>query len=300
MGDFRVITDGSADLPEEIIAARDILVVPFYVMLGEGDYLRQGDDISTPEFYNWMVANPTKFPKSSAPSAEDYLEAFTKSAAAGEKIICICITRKFSSSIQSAMIARQMLLDEYPDASVTVMDSTVNTVLQGQVVLEACDLRDAGVPYETAVARLEEIKSSGRIFFTIGGMEYLSVGGRIGKLAGKVSSILNIKPIITLKEGEIHASGVARGRVKSLEKVLSIAREYLAENFTHADELSIAVGYGYDYAEAVSFRDKVALMLDSLRLSTEIPIRMIGAVIGVHTGPRPLGVGILKRSCKAG
>lgn len=299
MGKFRVVTDGSADLSDEIIAARDISVVPFYVMLGEGDYLRQGDGIGTPEFYDWMVANPAKFPQSAAPSAQDYLEVFAKAAAAGEKVICICITRKFSSSIQSAVIARQLLLDDYPDASVAVIDSTVNTVLQGLIVLEACDLRDAGVAYDTAVARLEEIKPSGRIFFTIGGMEYLSVGGRIGKLAGKVSSILNIKPIIALREGEIHAAGVARGRAKSLDKVLSLAREYLTENFSHVGELSITLGYGYDYEEAVSFRDRIAAMLESLKLSTEIPIRRIGAVIGVHTGPYPLGVGILKRSCKA-
>lgn len=299
MGKFRVITDGSADLPIELIEERGIHVVPFYVMLGEGEYLRQGHDISTPDFYSWMIANPTKFPKSSAPSAQDYQEVFQKAASAGEKVICICITCKFSSSYQSAMIGRQMVLDDYPDADITVIDSTVNTVLQGLFVLEACDLRDSGVDYEAAVHRLEEIKSTGRIFFTIGGIEYLSVGGRIGKLAGKVSSLLGIKPVITLREGEIHASGVARGRAKSLEKVLNIAREYLNENFSKSEDFSITVGYGADREEAVTFRKKVMEMLESIKLGTEVPIRMIGAVIGVHTGPYPLGVGIIRRSCKA-
>lgn len=299
MNSFRVVTDGSADLSEEIIKARDITVVPFYVMLGEGEYLRQGIDINTPDFYDWMIKNPSKFPKSAAPSAQDYLEVFTKAAEAGEKVICICITCKFSSSYQSADIARTMVLDDYPDASVTVIDSTVNTVLQGQFVLEACDLRDAGLEYNEAIRRLEAVKSTGRIFFTIGGMEYLSVGGRIGKLAGKVSSILNIKPIITLREGEIHAAGVARGRMKSLDKVLNVAKEYLSENFLRGEDFSITLGYGSNREEAVKFRDRVLEMLESLKLGTEVPIRRIGAVIGVHTGPHPLGVGILKRSHKA-
>jgi len=299
MQKFKVVTDGSADLSNEIVRERDITVVPFYVMLGEGEYLRQGIDIDTPTFYSWMIGNPTKFPKSAAPSAQDYLEVFVKAAEAGEKVICVCITCKFSSSYQSAAIARTMVLDDYPEASITVIDSTVNTVLQGQFVLEACDLRDAGLGYEEAVGRLESIKSTGRIFFTIGSMDYLSVGGRIGKLAGKVSSMLNIKPIIALREGEIHAAGVARGRLKSLDKVLNVAREYLSENFRTGDDFSITVGYGSDREEAVRFRDRVSEMLKSLKLGTEVPIRMIGAVIGVHTGPYPLGVGILKRSCKA-
>jgi fatty acid-binding protein DegV len=85
MNNFRVITDGSADLSDEIVATRDITVVPFYVMLGEGAYLRQGSQISTQEFYKWMISNPTQFPKSSAPSAQDYLEVFSKAAEAGKK-----------------------------------------------------------------------------------------------------------------------------------------------------------------------------------------------------------------------
>ncbi len=299
MKKFRIVTDGSADLPDEIIKDREVTVVPFYVMLGEGEYLRQGIDIDTPGFYHWMITNPSKFPKSAAPSAQDYLEVFRQAAEAGEKVVCICITCKFSSSYQSAAIARSMLLDDYPDASITVIDSTVNTVLQGLFVLEACDLRDAGTEYEEAVSRLESIKSTGRIFFTIGGMEYLSVGGRIGKLAGKVSSMLNLRPIIALREGEIHAAGVAHGRLKSLEKVLNVAREYLCENFRNDDDFSITVGYGSDREEAVRFTDRVTEMLKSLKLGTEVPIRLIGAVIGVHTGPYPLGIGILRRSCKA-
>ena len=299
MGKFRVVTDGSADLPEEILAERKITVVPFYVMLGEGSYLKQDKEISTEAFYAWMLANSGKYPKSAAPSAQDYYDVFSKAVEAGEKVICICITSKFSCSFQSASIAREMVLDQWPCASIAVMDSTVNTVLQGQFVLEACELRDAQADFEEAVARLEEIKATGRIFFTIGGIEYLSVGDRIGKLAGKVSSMLNIKPIIALREGEIHAAGVSMGRKKSLDKVLSTAKGYLSENFSRGEDFSITVGYGSDHEEAAGFRAKVAEMLEGLRLSTEIPIRRIGAVIGVHTGPYPIGVGILRRACKA-
>ena len=281
MGDFIVISDGSGDLSPEIYREKGIVMIPFYVMLGSGEYLEQERDISTGEFYDWMVSHPGVYPKSSTPSTQDYLHIFTEHVQRGEKILCICITEKFSNSYQTARIARQMLLEDYPDAQVEVVNCMMNTVAQGLYVLEACRLRDAGVPLLEAVKRLEEIMPS----------------GRIGKLAGKVSSVLGIRPIITLKEGEIFASGVCRGRGKSLDKVLSITEDYMKETFASPDKFEIALGYGYDRDEAVAFRNRVAGLLDSLGLhKDDIPIRHISSVISVHTGPYPLGICVLKKA----
>lgn len=159
-------------------------------------------------------------------------------------------------------------------------------------------MRDAGVPYETAVERIYEIRPTGRIFFTIGSMDYLANGGRIGKLAGKVSSVLGIRPVITLKEGEIFLGGMGRGRAKTLDKTLSNAREYLKETFTSRDQFDICLGYGYDYNEAVEFRGRLEAVLDELGLGGggEIPITHISSVIAVHTGPHALGIGILAKA----
>ena len=148
MGDFVVISDGSGDLSPEIYRERDIVMIPFYVMLGSGDYLQQERDIGTGEFYDWMVSNPGVYPKSSTPSTQDYLRTFTEIAKRGEKAICVCITEKFSNSYQTARIARQMLLEDYPDAQLEIINCMMNTVLQGLYVLQACELRDAGVGFE--------------------------------------------------------------------------------------------------------------------------------------------------------
>ena len=113
MGDFVVISDGSGDLSPEIYREKGIVMIPFYVMLGSGDYLEQERDISTSEFYEWMVSHPGVYPKSSTPSTQDYLHIFTEHVQRGEKILCICITEKFSNSYQTARIARQMLLEDY-------------------------------------------------------------------------------------------------------------------------------------------------------------------------------------------
>ena len=118
------------------------------------------------------------------PSVDDYYQVFEPLAKEGVPVICICITTKFSGSMQSATTARDMILEQYPDARIKVIDATVNTVLQGLYVLEACRLRDLGWEYDRLVKRILEIRESGRIFFTIGSIDYLKHGGRIGKLAG--------------------------------------------------------------------------------------------------------------------
>ncbi len=254
------------------------------------------------DFYQQMVEKKGVYPKSSMPSVQDYADVFEPLAKDGIPIICICITTKFSGSMQSALTAKDMILESYPSAKITVIDSTINTVLQGIYVLEAAKLQEAGWDYEATVKRLEAIKSTGRIFFTVGNMEYLKHGGRIGKLTGLAGSILGIKPLITLKEGEIFPSGITRSRSKSMEKVIDLLLDYLKETGKDIHSYSLDIGFGYDRAEAEEFK-ALALSVINSRLKSsspltpqELPIYQIGATISVHTGPYPLGFGIVERA----
>ncbi|MBO5522181.1 MAG: DegV family protein [Roseburia sp.] len=293
---IQIISDGSCDLPKALTEARDIKVVPFYVSFDSETYLKEMEELDIREFYQKMVDNPTVFPKTSMPSVDDYYRVFEPLAKEGTAMICICITTKFSGSMQSANTAKDMILEQYPEAKLTVIDATVNTVLQGLYVLEACRLRDLGWEYERLVNRILEIRESGRIFFTIASIDYLKHGGRIGKLAGLAGSALKIKPLITLKTGEIHNSGIARNREKSLAKVVEMLKSYLDEIKAKPGEYSFAVGYGYDYEEACRFKEMLRDLVRERLGIDEIEIFQIGATIGVHTGPHPIGVGIIRRA----
>lgn len=296
--EYKIVTDGSCDLPSELCKEKDINVVPFYVSFDSENYQKEIVEMPIRAFYEQMVADPNTFPKSSMPSVQDYVDVFTPIIEEGKAVICICITTKFSGSYQSAMNAKAMLLESFPDAKITVMDSTINTVLQGIFVLEAAKMQAAGVPYESAVEELEAIKSTGRIFFTVGNIDYLKHGGRIGKLAGLAGSVLGIRPLITLKEGEIFPSGVARSRKKSLEKVYELLWQYLQEVDAKPEEYSICVGYGYDIEEAEEFRRGAVNFLNAKGYpitDNELIKYQIGATISVHTGPYPLGFGIIKK-----
>lgn len=293
---FHIISDGSCDLPVKLAQEKNITIVPFYVSFDEEHYLKENVEIDIRDFYQQMVDKKGVYPKSSMPSIQDFEEAFLPFVKAGVPVICICITTKFSGSMQSALNARELLLETYPHAEITVIDATVNTVLQGQYVLEAVELRDHGFSYPDTIARLEEIKSTGRIFFTVGNMEYLKHGGRIGKVASLAGSVLNIRPVITLKQGEIFPSGMDRGRKRTTQKALNLLLQYLEESSLGIECYSLAVGYGYDRDEGLSFRDYALSILQEKGYDIkELPIYQIGATIGVHTGPYPLGFGIIEK-----
>lgn len=298
---YHIVTDGSCDLPPELAASKNITVVPFYVSFDEEHYEKEIVEVGIRDFYERMVENPKVYPKSSMPSVQDFIDAFMPYVEKKLPLICLCITTKFSGSYQSAMNARQMILEEHPDAVITVIDTTINTVLQGIYVLEAVAIRDSGMAYEDAVKRLEEIKSTGRIFFTVGDMEYLKHGGRIGKVAGIAGSVLGIKPVITLKQGEIFPSGIGRSRKGTTGKCIDLLLNYLKEDHKDIKDYSISIGFGYDYQEAVAFRDRAVALLQGNGYDIDqdqIPIYQIGATISVHTGPYPLGFGIVERGVR--
>ena len=135
------------------------------------------------------------------------------------------------------------------------------------------------------------------IFFTIGGMDYLVHGGRVGKLSGIAAGALGIKPLILLKEGEIFNNGLTRGRKKSIQKIIEQIIDYFKDNMLDVKKYRFCVGFGYDKEEAVEFREKFIEALKGIcpSFNEEILIRQIGATIGVHTGPHPLGVGLLQK-----
>lgn len=295
MSNYCIISDSSCDLPKDAAARENITVVPFYVSFDEKTYMKEGVDIDVCDFYQKMVDNKGVFPKSSLPSVQDYMETFEPVIKQGKGIVCICITSKFSGSIQSAINAKNILLETYPDAKIEIVDSMVDTVLQGLYVLEAAKMCNGGVSMEDCVKELLSMRESGRIFFTIGSIDYLKKGGRIGRLSGLAASVLGIKPLITLKDGEIYNSGISRSRKNSLTKTIELLKQYIAEKNIDLKDYAICVGFGYDYSESVEFRAQLLKALDNKVSEEQCPILQIGATIGVHTGPYPLGIGIMKK-----
>ena len=293
---FQIISDGSCDLPPGITAQKRIRVIPFYVSFDGKDYRKELEEIDIREFYQEMVNRKGVYPKTSLPSVQDYMDAFLPYAAEHIPMLVLCISTKLSGSMQSALSARELVLEDYPDAKIRIIDTTLCTVLQGLLVLEAAAMQERGAGFEETVRRMEAIKTTGRIFFTVGNLEYLQAGGRIGRVAGIAGSLLGIRPVITMKEGEIFPSGFSRSRKKTLDKTIDLLKEFLQKCGGTIRKYSLAVGFGYDREEAEEYRKMVVERLGGLLRLEDLPLYQIGATIGVHTGPHPLGLGILERA----
>ena len=292
---FQIISDSSCDLAPEIVSEKNIHVVPFYVSPDGNQYYKEAEEIGIRDFYQQLVDHPGVFPKSSMPSVQDYINAFTPYVEQNIPVICVCITTKFSGSYNSAMNAAQLVREDYPEAKIEVINSMVNTVLQGLLTLELVRMRDAGLSFEKALRRIKLIRPSARILFTIASMDYLLSGGRVGKLAGNAAAALKLKPMIVLKEGEIFPTGITRNREKSKDKLVTQVRNHFEKTGESPDDYALCIGYGYDRAEAEAFRDRLLADMKTYSHVTTIPLSQIGATIAVHTGPHPIGVGLIKR-----
>ena len=129
----------------------------------------------------------------------------------------------------------------------------------------------------------------------MGNTDYLKHGGRIGKVASVASSALNLKPIITLKDGSIDASGIARSRKKSIAKTYELLKNYFAENGEDPNNYVYRVGYGYDREEGLEYKKEFDEVMRGLGYKGETDIAHIGATICVHTGPYAIGAGLIKK-----
>lgn len=290
MKDFQIFSDSSCDIPIELVNQYNIRIIPFYVTFDQENYFKEHEEIGNEVFYKKLATHV--FPKTSLPSVQDYMNAFQEAIEAGKDVLCFCLTAKFSGSYQSAVNAKAMLEEDYPDAKIVVVDSIQATAGQGIVVLQAAYMKEAGYSIEQVVEKIEEIKSTARIMFTVDSLEYLQKGGRIGKVTSLAGTMLNLKPMIVLKEAELMPYSNVRGRKKALDKTLAMVEEYFTENNESYDDYDFAMANATTLEETKMVQEKVEALIGR---KLDYPIFQIGVTIGTYTGPGALGICFIKK-----
>ncbi|MFC6227093.1 DegV family protein [Paenibacillus allorhizosphaerae] len=272
MSQVRIVTDSTADIPQELREKYGIEMVPLKVIFGSESY-RDGVDMGPDEFYAKLVASNV-LPTTSQPSPVDFLDTFKKLAEAGDgPVISLQLSSAVSGTYQSALLAKTMI----DDLDVTVVDSKSASYGIGLIAVEAAQAARQGKSKEEILALIAQLRKEMRLYFLVDTLEYLQKGGRIGKAAALVGSLLNIKPILSLSdEGEVYSVEKVRGQKKAMNRILELLKQDLSGR---PIQLSIAYTTGRETA------DELCSLISEHFEVVSVHYTHIGPVIGTHVGP---------------
>jgi DegV family protein with EDD domain len=276
MASVALVTDSTAYLPPELVEKHNISVIPLYVRFGE-EVFRDNVDMKPDQFYSRLKTSPV-MPATSQPSAGDFIELFRSLVAGGASaILCVLISSKLSGTVASATLAQ----DQIADVPIHLVDTLSTSMGQGFLVLEAARALEAGRPVEEVVASLEKRREKTRLLFAVDTLEFLHKGGRIGGAQAFLGSMLNLKPILALREGRVEAVERVRTRKRVRRRLLDMVVEESA-----GKPMRVAVIHASEEGGAAALRQEAEARLNC----QEVVVAEMSPTIGTHTGPGTVGI----------
>ncbi len=268
----RVVADSSCDLSPQVAEELGITIVPLYLRFGDRVY-RDGVDISHDELYRKLTEGPVR-PTTSQPPPSDFAEVYSKLAQETDEVVSLHLSSKTSGTYDSARQGRDMLTG---GCHIEVVDTFSVSMGLGLIAMAAARLARAGEGLQRVMDEVREAVATTRIFGLLDTLRYVLLGGRLGKAKALLGSLLNVKPLLTMRDGEIMPAGVVRTRTKGIEKLFDIVRSTL-----NIRELAIVHSTTPD--EATALKKRLAAIIDEDR----IHIAKLGPALGVHGGPGTL------------
>ena len=272
----KIIVDSTADLIPEV--EERVTVVPLTIHFGQREYV-DGITINSREFYEMLVESD-ELPTTSQATPFVFEEAFAEAVKDGSEAVCIACTSKLSGTYQSAVIAAEEF-----GGKVHVLDS--KTIALGSSILTqyALDLVDRGLSAEEIVWKLMQKREKIRLIAMLDTLEYLKKGGRISKTVAFAGGLLNIKPVVCIEDGEIRILGKARGSRQGNNLLVQEIQKAGGVDFTKP----LLLGYtGLSDALLQKYIADSAGLWEEYR--KELPIRVVGSVVGTHAGPGAVAV----------
>jgi len=270
----KIVTDSSADLPAQLVEELGITVVPLYVRFGKEVY-RDRVDINEDEFYRRLQHDPTH-PSTIQPSPQDFADAYQKLAPEADGIVSIHISSKLSGTCNSALQGREMLEKGCP---IEVVDSQILTMSLGLISIAAAKVANAGGSMQEVVDEVKKIIPNTHLLGLLDTLKYVALGGRIGKAKALLGSVLNVKPVLTLKDGEVVPAGQVRSRSKGIDRLFDFV-----QSASNIQDLAVVYNTTPDEAQALVERLGSIFTKEKIRLAT------VGPMLGVHMGPGALVV----------
>ena len=269
-----IVTDSTADLPRDLVASRSITIVPLTLHL-DGQSLLDGVDITPAEFYR-RLPSATSHPTTSQPSPGRFAQAYTELLKEHESVISIHISETLSGTHASAVQGAEMT----DPKRVHVVDSQVVSMSLGLVTLAASTMAAQGEEVSSIEATILAMRPQVQTYFSVATLEFLRRGGRIGRASALLGSVLQVKPVLCIRDGQV----TPLERVRTFERALSRIVE-LTGAVDRGHGVCVIVGH----ADAESDAETVAGKLEAI--AETLLIQPLGPVVGAHAGPGVVGVG---------
>jgi DegV family protein with EDD domain len=273
---IKIVTDSTADLPQALADELGITLVPLYVLFGNKPY-RDRVDISDAEFYERLLHSPVH-PTTSQPSPQDFADVYRKVSKDAEGIISIHISSKLSGTCNSALQGKELAATKCP---IEVIDSEMVSMGLGLIAIGAATISSSDDNFQQVVEKTKKLIPRTHVWALFDTLKYLAMGGRIGKAKAFLGSVLNIKPILAVKDGEMIPAIQARSRDKGLDLLYGFASK-----FTAIEDLAVM------YTTTLNEAEALANNLGTIYERDRIRIARLGSALGVHAGPGALAVAI--------
>lgn len=271
MNKIKIITDSTSYIDKDYALEKDISVIPLSYTF-EGETYKEGFTGEFDDFFK-RLSKSEDFPVTSQPAAGDFLEEYEKALKKYDEIIVLTISSKLSGTYNSALLARSMSEED----RIFVIDSKQAASNLKILVEDAIDMIESGKNREEIISHIVEKEKRMAIYFTVGTLEYLKRGGRLNTVSSVIGSVLNIKPIISLKDGELGLLEKTRGKNKAVKKIIETIP---------SDVKRIGVCHILNYDEAVSLKEKLIKEFPKALIT----IDELGPIVGAHLGPETIGV----------
>lgn len=280
MAKVAVVTDSTFNFNPELSRYYPVYSIPLHIIWGDTTYL-DGVNITPDEFYVKLKASKVN-PSTSQPSPADFLPIYKKLLDEGYDILSVHISSKLSGTVASAVQAKALL----PGARITVVDSLSASLAMGWHVMSAARLALQGATLEECASEAERAQSHSGVFFLVNTLEYLHRGGRIGGAAAFMGTVLNLKPILELREGRIEAAEKVRTQAKAIDRMLDLFEKAVG---SRGAPIRIATLHADTPDEAATLLQRARERFGISDVSETI-VGRISPVLGVHTGPGALGL----------
>jgi DegV family protein with EDD domain len=278
MTKIAIVTDSTAFLPAEFIKQYNMTVAPLVVIWDEKNF-HDGVDIQPSEFYTRLKTSKT-MPSTSQVSVGIMHAAFQNLVSQGYEVLGIFLSSKLSGTMQSAMQAREMM--SAGSEKVTVVDSLATSMYMGFLVLAAARALEKGANMQECLAAVEKARTNSGVFFAVDTLEFLHRGGRIGGAQRFIGSALNLKPILTIKDGKVEGIERIRTKSKAHDRLLELA----AERLEGKQNVRLATVHANAREDAEALLARATQQFNPV----ETVCSDLSPVIGTHTGPGTVGL----------